>query len=101
MNTALWLLLWRGSEPFVEPPTPIATDHIIGMYTFVRPTGDDIVYQDQDGVLVVGRGFGPPATPVPDSSALIVGLYTYQDNDGEEIVQQEGSGDVKIRRGLA
>lgn len=98
MNAALWLLLFRGG---VEAPTAISTEYIVAMFTFQRAIGDDIVYQKDDGTLVIGRGYGPPAAIAPDSTTLIVGLYTYQDNDGEEIIQQEGSGTLKVRKGLS
>lgn len=83
-----------------ETPTAISTDAIVAMYTFPRALGDDIVYQEDDGTLKVGRGYNPPAALTPPTT-LVVGLYTYADNDGEEIIRQLGSGVVQVSRGLS
>lgn len=82
-----------------ETPTAISTDHIVAMFTYPRALGDDIIYQDATGALIVNRGYGPPA-PITPSSTLIVGLYTFH-GISEQIVQQDGAGVVKVRKGLS
>jgi len=100
VNTALFLLLMRMGEPYVAPPTPIDTTYIIAMATYRQPLGDFIVYEKDDGSIVVAKGYGPPAGIVPDST-LVVSLYTYQLISGPAIVQEEGSGALKVRKGIS
>jgi len=95
------LMLTRGRGAEAEtPPTPIDTTYIIAMATYRQPLGDFIVYEKDDGSIVVAKGYGPPAGITPDST-LVVSLYTYQLISGPAIVQEEGSGALKVRKGIS
>lgn len=98
-SVSLVVTLGLGIEA-AAPPTTIDTTYIIAMATYRQPLGDFIVYEKDDGSIVVAKGYGPPAGIVPDST-LVVSLYTYQLLGGPAIVQEEGSGALKVRKGIS